>query len=56
MQNGEAAAVLQDVTYFEKGRETIALLKILALSKTQIEDGQVTSAAKAFAQIRRGNR
>lgn len=56
MQNGEAAAVLQDVTYFEKYQETIALLKILVLGKTQIKDGQVTSAAKAFAQIRRGNR
>ncbi len=55
-QNGEAAAVLQDVTSFEKNQETMALLKILALGNAQIEKGQVTSAAKAFAEVRRRNK
>jgi prevent-host-death family protein len=55
-QNGEAAAVLQDVTSFEKNQETMALLKILALGNAQIEKGQVISAAKAFAQVRRRNK
>jgi prevent-host-death family protein len=55
-QNGEAAAVLQDIGSFEKNQETMALLKILALGNAQIEKGQVTSAAKAFALVRRRNK
>jgi prevent-host-death family protein len=55
-QNGEAAAVLQDVSSFEKNQETMALLKILALGNAQIEKGQVTPAAKAFAEVRRRNK
>jgi prevent-host-death family protein len=52
-QNGEAAAVLQDVRSFEKNQETLALLKILAIGNAQIEKGQVTTAAKAFDAVRR---
>jgi prevent-host-death family protein len=55
-QNGEAAAVLQDVQSFEKNQEMMALLKILALGNAQIEKGQVTSATKAFAEVRRHNK
>jgi prevent-host-death family protein len=55
-QNGEAAAVLQDVVSFEKNQETMALLKILALGNAQIEKGQVTPVAKAFAEVRRRNK
>lgn len=55
-QNGEAAAVLQDVASFEKNQETMALLKILALGNVQIEKGQVTPVAKAFAEVRRNSR
>jgi prevent-host-death family protein len=55
-QNGEAAAVLLDVASFEKNQETMALLKILALGNAQIEKGQVTSVAKAFAEVRRRNK
>jgi prevent-host-death family protein len=55
-QNGEAAAVLQDVSSFEKGQETMALLKILALGNAQIEKGLVTTAAKAFSEVRRRNK
>jgi prevent-host-death family protein len=55
-QNGEAAAVLQDVHSFEKSQETMALLKVLALGNAQIEKGQVTPAAKAFSDVRRRNK
>jgi prevent-host-death family protein len=55
-QNGEAAAVLQDVHSFEKNQETMALLKILALGNAQIDNGQVTPVAKAFAQVRSRNK
>ncbi len=55
-QNGEAAAVLQDVHSFVRNQETMALLKILALGNAQIEKGQVTPVAKAFAEVRRRNK
>ena len=51
-QNGEAAAVLQDVYSFEKNQETMALLKILALGNTQIEKGRVSTAAQTFGKVR----
>ena len=52
-QNGEAAAVLQDVRSFEKNQETMALLKILALGNAQIEKGHVSTAAQAFGKVRK---
>jgi prevent-host-death family protein len=52
-QNGEAAAVLQDVRSFEKNQETMALLKILALGNAQIEKGRVSTAAQAFGKVRK---
>ena len=42
-QNGVAKAVMQDLATYEATQETMALLKILALSKQQIEDGKVSS-------------
>jgi prevent-host-death family protein len=39
-QNGEAKAVLQDVTSYEQQQEALALLKVLALGTAQIEDGR----------------
>lgn len=52
-QNGEAAAVLQDVNSFEKNQETMALLKILALGNAQAEQGKVLGADAAFAKVRK---
>lgn len=40
-QNGEAKAVIQDITSYEKTQETLALLKILALGQQQVEAGEV---------------
>ena len=42
-QNGVAKAVMQDLATYEATQETMALLKILALGKQQIEDGKVSS-------------
>jgi PHD/YefM family antitoxin component YafN of YafNO toxin-antitoxin module len=52
-KSGEAMAVLQDVIWFEKNQDTMALLKILALGNVQIAKKQVTPAAIAFAKVRR---
>ncbi len=51
-QNGEAAAVLQDVRSFEKNQEAMALLKMLALGNAQIEKSRVSTASQAFGKVR----
>lgn len=51
-QNGEAKAVLQDLATYEATQETMALLKILALGKQQIEDGKVSSHADVAKRIK----
>lgn len=51
-QNGEAKAVLQDIASYEEIQESLALLKILALSRKDVEEGRVKPAEQAFADIR----
>lgn len=51
-QNGEAKAVIQDVASYEQIQETLALLKILALGKKDIEAGRVRPAAEVLAGLR----
>ena len=51
-QNGEAKAVMQDIATYEQDQETLALLKILALGKREIEEGKVTPAAAIFRRLR----
>jgi len=50
--NGEAKAVLQDIDSYEETQETLALLKILALTHREVEAGEVTPVKEAFAEIR----
>jgi len=51
-RNGEAKAVLQDIGEFERTRESLALLKILALGRKDLEAGRVAKAEKAFGNVR----
>lgn len=51
-QNGEAKAVLQDIASYEEIQESLALLKILALSRKDVEEGRVEPAEKVFADLR----
>jgi prevent-host-death family protein len=51
-QNGEAAAVMQDVATYEADQQALALLKILALGNQQIAQGKVVPAANAVARVR----
>ena len=51
-QNGEAKAVIQDIESYEQTQETMALLKILALGKRQIEEGKVEPAAEVVKRLR----
>jgi len=50
--HGEAKAVLQDIGAYEQTQETLALLKVLALTGKAVDDGKVRPAAEAFAGIR----
>lgn len=51
--NGEAKGVLQDVRSYEETQETLALLKILAMSEKEIDEGKVYPAKDVFARIRK---
>ncbi len=51
-QNGEARIVVQDIKSYEENEDTLALLKILALGNSQIEQGKVTSAKSSLRHIR----
>jgi len=51
-QNGEAKVIVQDVKVYEETKESLALLKILALSHKSIQDGNIKPAVKAFKDIR----
>jgi prevent-host-death family protein len=51
-QSGEAKAVLQDVASVEETRETMALLKILALGQQDVEAGRVKPVAGVVVRLR----
>ena len=52
-QNGEAKAVLQDIASYEATQDSIALLKILAMSSKSKQQGKSKSIKTAFADIRK---
>jgi len=51
-QNGEAKAVLIDITEYEQNLETMAVLKMLAQSKESFKNGAYKPAKKALSGIR----
>jgi prevent-host-death family protein len=51
-QNGEAKAILQDVGLYEQSQESLALLKILALSNKNLKEGKFKPIEKSFLHIR----
>jgi prevent-host-death family protein len=51
--NGEAKAVLQDIRQYERTQESLAMLKILALGKKEIEEGHVQPMDAAFDEVRK---
>ena len=50
--HGEAKAVLQDIASYEQTQETLALLKILALTNKNVEQGNVRPLRDAIARVR----
>lgn len=51
--HGEAKAIPQDVAQYEETQETLALLKVLALTNRQVEEGKLRPASESFARIRK---
>lgn len=49
--NGKVQAVVQDVLSFQQTQDQIALLRILALGKKQIEEGKITDHDDFFAEL-----
>jgi prevent-host-death family protein len=52
-QNGEAKAVLLDIVEYERMKDALALLKMLAQSKESYSEGRHRPAGKAMADIRK---
>ena len=50
--HGEAKAVLQDIASYEQTQETLALLKMLAMTNKAVEEGKVRPVDEAIAGIR----
>ena len=51
-QNGEAKAVVQDIRQYEETQESLALLKILALSSQSMKEDRTRPAKESFRAIR----
>jgi len=51
--NGEAKVVLQDVKIYEKTQESIALLKILALSGKEMKLGNYKPLEKSLKNVKK---
>ncbi len=51
-QNGEAKAILQDIKKYEQTQDSLALLKILALSSKSLKAGDYKPASESFSAIR----
>jgi prevent-host-death family protein len=51
--NGEAKAVLQDIESFEELQDSLAMLKILAMSTKSMLEGKGESVEDAFRDIRK---
>jgi len=51
-QNGEAKAILQDIKKYEQIQDSLALLKILALSSKSLKGKDYKSASESFKSIR----
>ena len=50
-QNGKAKAVIQDIHLYEETQESLAMLKILARSRKQLQEGREKEADKVFSNL-----
>ena len=50
-QNGEAKAVLMDIREYDAMRESLALLKMLAVSSREVKQGRTRDADEVFSGL-----
>jgi prevent-host-death family protein len=50
-QNGEAKAILMDVREYDAMRESLAMMKILAVSSREVQQGRIRNADKVLAGL-----
>jgi prevent-host-death family protein len=51
--NGEARAVLQDIESYEEMQDSLAMLKMLAMSSKSMVEGKAKPLSESFREIRR---
>ncbi|MEO7240624.1 MAG: type II toxin-antitoxin system Phd/YefM family antitoxin [Sphingomicrobium sp.] len=51
-QNGEAKAVVQDIYSYEETQQTLAMLKLIAIGRREIDEGKTRPAGKVIGKIR----
>ena len=51
-QNGEAKAIVQDISTYEQTQESLALLKMLNQGKKSIESGHYKPLSKSFKDLK----
>jgi prevent-host-death family protein len=51
--NGEAKAVLQDIESYEDLQESLAMLKIVAISTKSMLEGKGQTVEQAFSDVRK---
>ena len=52
-QNGEAKAIVQDIRKYEETQESLALLRILAQSRKNIEQGKFRTASDVLGDLKK---
>ena len=55
-QNGKAKVIVQDIRIFEQMQESMALLKMLAISSNHLKQGQIKSLKKTFSDLKKRTR
>jgi prevent-host-death family protein len=51
-QNGEARAVLVDIETYQETQDAFALINLIKIAEKDMQDGNVESADKVFAELR----
>ncbi|CAM2144769.1 MULTISPECIES: type II toxin-antitoxin system Phd/YefM family antitoxin [Paraburkholderia] len=51
-EDGEPKVIVQDAQSYDDMQQTLALLKILALGRKEIEAGEVVAAKDVFAELK----
>ena len=52
-QNGEAKAIVQDIRKYEETQESLALLRILAQSRKNVEQGKFRTASDVLGDLKK---